>query len=126
MSELVRIELRQGTETRDVHLRACLDRASDIGDLVDADVLYFARNVSALDVVGRLAAYPGCVVCAGPTQDGTMLLAVRAGNLGEQVELVASIMHALLAGGTGAVGVGGASEAGVAVRSVRKPGPPAD
>jgi hypothetical protein len=103
MSELVRITLSQGAEARDVHLRACLDRADDAADLADADVLYFERAVSASDVAGQLARYPGCAVCAGTAADGTVLLAVRAGYGGEQTELLASVTHALLAGGVGQV-----------------------
>ena len=112
MSELVRVELKQGTETRDVHLRACLDRAADADHLADADVLYFEGAVSALDVAGQLGAYPGCVVCAGTTQDGTVLFAVKAGCGGGQVELLASVMHALLAGGVGGVGTADVGAAG--------------
>jgi hypothetical protein len=111
MSELVRIELRQGTEMRDVHLRACLDRANDVGDLADADVLYFTRIVGVRDVAGQLVAYPGCAVCAGAADDGTLLLAVRTGPGSEQIGLVASIVHALLVrgvevAGTDAIGAG--------------------
>jgi hypothetical protein len=106
MSELVRIDVRQGAEMRDVHLRACLDRADDVGELADADVLYFARLVSAFDVAGQLEAYPGCAVCAGPIGGGTVLLAVRTGRGGEQVELVASIVHALLVAGVATSGAG--------------------
>ena len=99
MSEMVRIELGQRSGMRDVHLRACLDRANDVGDVADADVLYFARAVGAHDVARQLMEYPGCAVCAGVAEDGTLLLAVRAGQGIEQVELVASIVHALLARG---------------------------
>jgi hypothetical protein len=112
MSELVRIMLSQGAEARDVHLRACLDRADDVAHLADADVLYFERVVSAPDVAGRLAEYPGCAVCAGTTADGTLLLAVRARCGGEQVELLASVVHALLAGGVGQVETTEAGAAG--------------
>ena len=91
MNEQVRIAL-----LRDVHLRACLDE--DEGDEpASADVLYFAKPVDARDVVAQLAAYPGCVVCAGTAYDGTLLLAVR-GGIGSCPAL-ASIMHALLACG---------------------------
>jgi hypothetical protein len=112
MSELVRITLSQGAETRDVHLRACLDRADDADDLADADVLYFERVVSAAEVAERFAEYPGCAICAGTAADGTLLLAVRAGCGGDQVELLASVMHALLAGGVGEVGTTRAGAAG--------------
>jgi hypothetical protein len=112
MSELVRITLSQGAEARDVHLRACLDHADDVADLADADVLYFDRVVGASEVAGRLAEYPGCAVCAGTAADGTLLLAVRAGCGGEQVELLASVLHALLAGGVGQVETTRAAAAG--------------
>jgi hypothetical protein len=77
------------------HLRACVDDADHTDeDLVCADVLYFARPVDASEVVAQLAAFPGCVICAGTAYDGTMLLAVRAG-IG-QTPNTASIVHALL------------------------------
>ena len=110
MSDLVRTALReeQRRDAYDVHLRACVDRAEDVGELADADVLYFARIVDADDVTGQLAAYPGCVVCAGAASDGTLLLAVRFGarpvsgrEQVEKVELVASAVHAVLAAGFG-------------------------
>jgi hypothetical protein len=91
VNEQVRIAL-----LRDVHLRACLDEAAG-DDPASADVLYFAKPVDARDVVAQLAAYPGCVVCAGTAHDGTLLLAVR-GGIGSCPAL-ASIMHALLACG---------------------------
>lgn len=98
MSEMVRIALKQEPATYDVHLRACVDDAADVADLAHADVLYFARTVSAEAVVGHLAAYPGSVVCAGSADDGTLLLAVRGrvAGLGMSCPMVASIVHALL------------------------------
>jgi len=98
MSEMVRIALKQEPVTYDVHLRACVDDADDVADLTHADVLYFARTVSADAVLGYLAAYPGSVVCAGSADDGTLLLAVRGGvvELGMSCPMVASIVHALL------------------------------
>lgn len=91
MNEQVKVAL-----LRDVHLRVCLDEAAD-NDPASADVLYFAKPVDAHDVLAQLAAYPGCVVCAGTAYDGTLLLAVR-GGIGSCPAL-ASIMHALLACG---------------------------
>ena len=114
MSEMIRIALGQGQgpDARDVHLRACVDRADGLGDLADADVLYFARDVDADEVIGQLAAYPGCVVCAGAAKDGTLLLAVRLGTgagfseeLSERVGRMASILHALLTDGIRAADV---------------------
>lgn len=108
MSDMVRIGLRSeaGPDECDVHLRACVDQAEDADELAAADVLYFAGAIEADDVVGQLAAYPGCAVCAGAAWDGTVLLAVRPGlrpgGGGERIErigLVASIVHALLAAG---------------------------
>jgi hypothetical protein len=96
---------RQGrAEFRDVHLRACVDQGvdDDGGDrgIVDhADVLYFARTVSAEQVVAQLAAHPGCAVCAGPAADGGVLLAMRGGRSESLSPLIASVVHALLAGG---------------------------
>lgn len=115
MSDMVRIALKQGErpDVCDVHLRACVDQVDDVGELADADVLYFARAVDAGDVAGQLAVYPGCAVCAGPASDGTLVLAVRpgarpgrGGEKVEQVELVASIVHALLAAGVAVADVG--------------------
>jgi hypothetical protein len=115
MSDMVRIGLRPGArpDVCDVHLRACVDQVDDVCELADADVLYFARAVEADDVVGQLAMYPGCAVCAGAAWDGTVLLAVRpglgAGGGGEgdeRIGLVASIMHALLAAGVAVADVG--------------------
>jgi hypothetical protein len=118
MSDMVRIALKQGErpDVCDVHLRACVDQVDDVGELADADVLYFARAVDAGDVAGQLAVYPGCAVCAGAASDGTLVLAVRPGarpgrggeqvEQVEQVELVASIVHALLAAGVAAADVG--------------------
>jgi hypothetical protein len=108
MSDMVRIGLRPGAgpDACDVHLRACVDQVQDADELADADVLYFARAVEADDVVGQLAAYPGCAVCAGAAWDGTVLLAVRpglrpggGGDRIERIGLAASIVHALLAAG---------------------------
>jgi hypothetical protein len=105
MSELVRVALLRGAVAQDIHMRACVDDAGDAGDranLAAADVLYFARTIDPDVVAERLAAYPGCAICAGATEDGTLLLAVRAGRGvggGDRAELVASIVHALLAWG---------------------------
>jgi hypothetical protein len=99
MSELVRVALLRGAVSQDIHVRACVDDAGDGAALADADVLYFARTVGPEVVAERLAAYPGCVICAGETEDGTLLLAVRAGRGvggGDRAELVASVVHALL------------------------------
>lgn len=104
MSELIRVALLSDAVSQDLHIRACVDDAGDGPDLADADVLYFARRVAPDIVADRLAVYPGCVICAGEAQDGTLLLAVRAGRgggVGARAELVASLVHALLAWGGG-------------------------
>jgi hypothetical protein len=97
MSELVRVTLSRGVASPDVHLRACVDDVADEGDLAAADVLYFARPVGADVVAAQLIQFPGCVVCAGRTEDGALLLAVREWRIGR----VASLVHALLAWGGG-------------------------
>jgi hypothetical protein len=91
MNDQVRVAL-----LHDVHLRVCLDETAG-DDPASADVLYFAKPVDAHDVLAQLAAYPGCVVCAGTAYDGSLLLAVR-GGIGS-CPAIASIMHALLACG---------------------------
>jgi hypothetical protein len=108
MSELIRVSLSRDPASRDVHLRACVDAAADEGYLAAADVLHFMRPVSPDVVAAQLARYPGCVVCAGQTGDGTVLLAVRQARVGAncgagadsdgglRAELVASLVHALL------------------------------
>jgi hypothetical protein len=114
MSEMIRVSLSRDPALRDVHLRACADAAADEGDLAAADVLHFMRRVSPDAVAAQLAQYPGCVVCAGQAEDGTLLLAVRQGRGGAdggagadsgggiRVELVASLVHALLTWSAGA------------------------
>ncbi len=97
MSELIRVTLSRGVVSQDVHLRACVDDVADEGDLGAADVLCFARPVGADVVAAQLAQFPGCVVCAGRTEDGALLLAVRE----RRIERVASLVHALLTWGGG-------------------------
>lgn len=104
MTERVRIALLNASESRDEHLRACLDDIegnADDADPARADVLYFTGPVAADEVVAQLAGYPGCVVCAGTADDGTVLLAVRPGAVGSvrSCQAVASIVHALLTWG---------------------------
>lgn len=101
MTERVRIALLNAPESRDEHLRVCLDDAEAAVDDLDparADVLYFLSPVAAGEVVAQLAGYPGCVVCAGTVEDGTVLLAVRPGAVGaiRSCQAVASVVHALL------------------------------
>lgn len=101
MNEQVRIALPRRPDSQDEHLRACVDDAADSGDLASADVLYFTGPTAADEVVAQLANYPGCVVCAGTADDGTVLLAVRGGIAGggASCSSVASIVHALLTWG---------------------------
>jgi len=104
VTERVRIALPTALESRDEHLRVCLDAAErnlEDTDPARADVLYFMSPVTASDVVAQLAGYPGCVVCAGMTDDGTVLLAVRPGIEGtvRSCQAVASLVHALLTWG---------------------------
>jgi len=101
MNEQVRIVLLGGSSWRDEHIRACVDDAVNVGDLARADVLYFASPIAADDVIAQLAVYPGCVICAGTTDDGIVLLAVRGGIDGGigPCPAVASIVHASLAWG---------------------------
>jgi hypothetical protein len=108
MSEPVKIALLRGPNSRDEHLRACVDDVDDVSELAHADVLYFAGPVAADDVIAKLAAYPGCVVCAGTAVDGTVLLAVRGGIAcaGGSYRTLASIVHALLVRGV-EIAVGG-------------------
>ena len=95
MNEQVRVAMPGESGSGDEHFRACVDDAGDeCESLADADVLYFARPVEAREVVAQLAAFPGCVICAGPARDGTMVIAVR-GGVGS-VPDIASIVHALL------------------------------
>lgn len=86
----------------DLHLRAAAeDRGAD-GVVEHADVLCFARPVSVEEVAAQLALHPGCAVCAGPTADGGVVLAVRGGAAGAISPLItASAVHALLAAGHG-------------------------
>jgi hypothetical protein len=75
------------------HVQVCVEDA--VGDdLARADVLYFTSPIDAHQVIAQMAAYPGCVICAGTAPDGTVLLAVR-GGIGS-CPAVASIVHALL------------------------------
>jgi hypothetical protein len=83
----------------DIHLRVCLDDAAATALRAHADVLYFARIVPAEVVAAQLAAFPGCLVCAGPAADGTVVLAVRGGRWEGISPLLASAVHALLASG---------------------------
>jgi hypothetical protein len=92
MSELVRA-------SRDVHLRVCLDESADRALREHADVLYFSRPVSAAEVAAQLAAFPGSLVCAGPTADGSVVLAVRGGLRENKCPSIASAVHTLLASG---------------------------
>jgi hypothetical protein len=99
------------TEAHDTHLRACLDDAADRALIEHADVLYFTRAVSADEVAAQLAAFPGCMVSAGSTADGSVLLAVRGGGREGICPLIASAVHALLASGMcGSEGVGRATQ----------------
>jgi hypothetical protein len=101
MNEQVKIALLRRPPARDQHLRACVDALGDACELADADVLYFARPIAAPDVAAQLAAYPGCVVCAGTADDGTVLLAVRGdvAALSGPCSELASILHALVVWG---------------------------
>ena len=100
MSELIHVSpLRVPGD--DVHVRACVDAegADRDGhdDLAIADVLFFARPTTPALVAAQLDVYPGCLVCAGVVEDGTLVLAVRGGSSGGRAPLVASAVHALLA-----------------------------
>jgi hypothetical protein len=104
VTERVSIALLTAAESRDEHLRVCLDGSETDRDDIDparADVLYFRSPVAADAVVAQLAGYPGCVVCAGTALDGTVLLAVRPGAVGaiRSCQSVASLVHALLTWG---------------------------
>lgn len=89
----------------DGHLRVCLDD-EDVADGAaggalreHADVLYFRRVVSAEEVAAQLAVFPGCLVCAGPGEGGSVVLAVRGNRRGHDCGLIASALHVLLATG---------------------------
>ncbi|HEX4788049.1 MAG TPA: hypothetical protein VH372_06270 [Actinospica sp.] len=86
-------------EVQDTHLRVCLDDAADRALREHADVLYFTRAVSAGEVAEQLAAYPGCLVCAGSAADGSVVLVVRGAGPEGICPLLASAVHALLASG---------------------------
>lgn len=105
MSEFIRIKLvlRQNgaacSAVDDVHLRASLDEAD--GRVVEhADVLCFTRAVHAGDVAAQLTAHPGCAVCVGRDESGTLLIAVRGGGRCVSGPLIASAVHAMLTGAT--------------------------
>ena len=101
MSELIHVSPPQVREDDDVHVRACVDAKGadrDSGDdLAIADVLFFSRPTTAAFVTAQLDLYPGCLVCAGVVEDGTLVLAVRGGPGSARAPLVASAVHALLA-----------------------------
>lgn len=103
MSELVRVSPPQDLGADDVHVRACVDAEGGDGDgeLAIADVLFFARQTTPALVVAQLDVYPGCLVCAGVTENGMLVLAVRGGWTGERAPRVASAVHALVARGLG-------------------------
>jgi hypothetical protein len=98
--------------TRDVHVRACLDRDEDEVWWASADVLYCEGAATETSVLTRLREFPGCVVCAGMTAAGRLILAVRSGArmwilrsrpdvvlAVNQCALISSIVHALLSAG---------------------------
>lgn len=99
MSELIQVTLSPVAGVRDVHVRACVDGTDDSGELARADVLYFARPVTESQLAAQLAAYPGCMICAGVAAHGTLIFAVRSAQGGDGVSRVASVIHALLAWG---------------------------
>jgi hypothetical protein len=101
MSQQMRIALSRAPGSMDEHLRACVDDTDDVDDLARADVLYFTNPIAADDAIVQLAAYPGCVICAGTTDDGVVLIAVRGGiaGRGSLCAAVASIVHAVLVQG---------------------------
>ena len=96
MSDLIRVSSSQDPGPDDVHMRACVDAAGDGADPAIADVLFFARPTTPTLVTAQLEIYPGCVVCAGAAQDGTLLLAIRGERGRGCVPVVASAVHALL------------------------------
>jgi hypothetical protein len=86
----------------DLHLRAEVEDGGANGVVEHADVLCFTRPVSAGEVAAQLTVHPGCAVCAGPTADGGVVLAVRGGaESGISPLITASVVHALLAAGPG-------------------------
>ena len=109
MSRLIHVSPPQYREADDVHLRACVDAQDNggdgndgdgRGDLALADVLFFARPTPAALVAAQLDVYPGCLVCAGVTEGGTLILAVRCGRTDGPTDgrapTVASALHAML------------------------------
>jgi hypothetical protein len=106
MSELIHLSPLQAPEDDDVHVRACVDAESERrdshDDLAIADVLFFARPTPPALVAAQLDVYPGCLVCAGVAEDGTLVLAVRGGPHSGRAPLVASAVHALLVSRFGA------------------------
>lgn len=102
MSELIQVTLAPVAEVRDVHVRACVDDTDDGAELARADVLYFAQTVTESQLAAQLAAYPGCMICAGVATHGTLIFAVRGAQGVDGVSRVASVIHALLAWGLAA------------------------
>jgi len=96
MSELIQVSLPHGAGTHDVHVRACVDGAGGGADLAHADVLYFTQRITPAQVAAQLEIYPGCVVCAGAVENGTLVFAVRGEQRHGDAPFVASAVHALL------------------------------
>lgn len=81
MSELVYVRLRgpatAGEAVYDRHVRSVGAAPKDVRAWASADVITLGHPADCRHLLGLLAAYPGCQVCAAPAADGVVTLAAR-------------------------------------------------